>query len=388
MSNFFEVDGDASLLSLGRNGPFHWPAGHVAEIWDLYLPARSKTHLHLEVMSGTADFGLALFDSRGAVFYTTRDGARVLSDTGGPGGDEGFSFVPTRSDWYGVAVWANNVASASYEITVSTPGWDTVVYENFQDSFPTGLWRADGDIRWGNRYRDTTYGFAYPYAGDTLGQPWPGLYPPDLYVWMTYGPFSLADADSAYMQFYRWLDCEETYDYLFWGYSTDGNQYYGYNESGRHRSWQCKTLDLEPACGSSRVWIGWLFNSNGSISDTGPAVDNVLVLKWVPTHISKEPTRLNSTPRDAFLYPGRPSHFRQAVELRYTLGKTGVVKLDVCDASGRLVKRVVDERQPQGVYRVRWNGRDALGRRAPAGIYFVRLETDNHQATRKIVKLE
>ena len=57
------------------------------------------------------------------------------------------------------------------------------------------------------------------------------------------------------------------------------------------------------------------------------------------------------------------------------------------DAGGAGVATLLDAELPAGVHSVRWDGRDAHRRRAPAGIYFVRVEAGKDAATARFVLL-
>ena len=56
------------------------------------------------------------------------------------------------------------------------------------------------------------------------------------------------------------------------------------------------------------------------------------------------------------------------------------------DASGRRVATLLDEDLPPGSRSVAWDGRDAGGRMASAGLYFVRLTTARGAVSRRIVR--
>ena len=45
------------------------------------------------------------------------------------------------------------------------------------------------------------------------------------------------------------------------------------------------------------------------------------------------------------------------------------------DASGRLVRQIVDEELPSGLHTARWDGRDRSGRPVATGVYFAKLVT-------------
>lgn len=64
------------------------------------------------------------------------------------------------------------------------------------------------------------------------------------------------------------------------------------------------------------------------------------------------------------------------------------VRVDVLDLNGRLVRNVCDTTLPAGVASVSWDGRDTLGGRVSAGIYYARLATSEgvHSAPLVVVR--
>ena len=67
-------------------------------------------------------------------------------------------------------------------------------------------------------------------------------------------------------------------------------------------------------------------------------------------------------------------------------GLDGVLR--VFDASGRLVRTLVDATQASGVYRARWNGKNDRGRGVASGRYFYRLTVGKTVQTRGMVLLK
>ncbi|KPK63902.1 hypothetical protein AMJ83_05510 [candidate division WOR_3 bacterium SM23_42] len=58
------------------------------------------------------------------------------------------------------------------------------------------------------------------------------------------------------------------------------------------------------------------------------------------------------------------------------------------DAVGRLVRTLAEGVTEPGYYTVNWDGCDDLGRRLPAGVYFVRFDTEDYQKIEKAVLLK
>jgi hypothetical protein len=104
-----------------------------------------------------------------------------------------------------------------------------------------------------------------------------------------------------------------------------------------------------------------------------------------PENVAVEP----AAPREEFaLRAVRPNPFRAEVEVAFTLGRPGAVSLVVYDVLGREVHAVARglalEAGPQSL---RWDGRDASGGQAGAGLYFVRLTTERATWTRPVARV-
>ncbi len=73
--------------------------------------------------------------------------------------------------------------------------------------------------------------------------------------------------------------------------------------------------------------------------------------------------------------------------LQYAVPRSGHVDLSVYDGAGRRVRTVVAGRHRAGQYRVCWNGDADGGQEVAAGVYWLRLVTDDGQAVTKAVML-
>jgi hypothetical protein len=88
-----------------------------------------------------------------------------------------------------------------------------------------------------------------------------------------------------------------------------------------------------------------------------------------------------------------PNPFRNAVSIKFQIPEQGVassqksvVSIKIYDASGRMVKQF-NHLTIQPFNQVVWDGTDDFGRRLPAGIYFIRLESNEFKRTEKVVLL-
>jgi len=73
--------------------------------------------------------------------------------------------------------------------------------------------------------------------------------------------------------------------------------------------------------------------------------------------------------------------------IEFSLAKAGPVRLDVHDIAGRLVRTLTNEDLAAGWHTVRWDGTSRTGNRVSAGIYYVRLVTDDRKLVRPLVRL-
>ncbi|MCX8014908.1 MAG: T9SS type A sorting domain-containing protein, partial [candidate division WOR-3 bacterium] len=61
------------------------------------------------------------------------------------------------------------------------------------------------------------------------------------------------------------------------------------------------------------------------------------------------------------------------------------VNLSIYDASGRLIKTLVNSDLNSGTYSYIWNGKDDNNRSVAEGVYFYTLKTDNYSTTKKLI---
>jgi hypothetical protein len=83
-----------------------------------------------------------------------------------------------------------------------------------------------------------------------------------------------------------------------------------------------------------------------------------------------------------------PNPFNPETTIEYSSRTDARVRIDIYDARGSLVKRLVDGSTPAGNWSVTWTGLDDAGRPVGSGIYFVKLSTGTHVETRKLVLLK
>ena len=93
-------------------------------------------------------------------------------------------------------------------------------------------------------------------------------------------------------------------------------------------------------------------------------------------------------PLDYVLEQNFPNPFNPSTEIRFTLGHSAQVELDVFDLLGRKVKTLLSDVRPIGAYAVDWDGSSDTGMKSASGIYFYRIRAGEFTATKKMVFLK
>ena len=112
--------------------------------------------------------------------------------------------------------------------------------------------------------------------------------------------------------------------------------------------------------------------------DTG-VLERVIVRENGPELQSTPPTLITA------LFAPTPNPARQAVTFRFGLAEPQKVRLTVYDVGGRRVAVPMNGALDAGPHQVIWPRALRGGRRAPAGLYFVRLETEAEVFTRRFI---
>jgi hypothetical protein len=83
-----------------------------------------------------------------------------------------------------------------------------------------------------------------------------------------------------------------------------------------------------------------------------------------------------------------PNPFNPATSISFDLPEEEHIRLGVYGVDGRLVAMLLNGATSAGWHDITWTGRDASGRSAPSGIYFLRLEGAGHAAIRRMTLLK
>lgn len=90
----------------------------------------------------------------------------------------------------------------------------------------------------------------------------------------------------------------------------------------------------------------------------------------------------------ASLDQNTPNPFNPTTMISFTLAQREQVTLSIFDASGRLVRSLVNDARGLGSHQVSWDGRDNNGATVSSGIYFYRLTAGKFSQSKKMVMLK
>lgn len=83
-----------------------------------------------------------------------------------------------------------------------------------------------------------------------------------------------------------------------------------------------------------------------------------------------------------------PNPAREFTRISFTIPREEHVKIYVYDKTGKLVKKIVDEKKPRGLYRIFWGLVDEDNRLLPNGEYFIKMEAGKFKKTEKLLILK
>ena len=123
-----------------------------------------------------------------------------------------------------------------------------------------------------------------------------------------------------------------------------------------------------------------IFVSNASIANhlshgdvLGDCTSSIVNNNSPALEISEATLRLNAY----------PNPFTSYATITYSIPKTGNISLKIYDVMGRQVKTLVNAKVAAGTYNIQWNVNEEKA--LPAGIYFLRMSTENFSQTRKLI---
>jgi Tol biopolymer transport system component len=130
------------------------------------------------------------------------------------------------------------------------------------------------------------------------------------------------------------------------------------------------------------------FNSEkaGDLGYNAYWVKASVIQKFRPSGV--DDNEIGSLPLDFKLYQNFPNPFNPVTTIKFDVNKTSVVRLEVYNVLGRLVKSLVNETKNPGEYSIAWEGKDKAGNPVSSGLYFYRLTCGKSSQVQKALLLK
>ena len=146
--------------------------------------------------------------------------------------------------------------------------------------------------------------------------------------------------------------------------------------------WQKRYIDLTAYIGST---IHIAFRHHDSADNFMLKIDDVEIINsaW-RGNISENPV----LPLVTTLQPNYPNPFNPSTTIRFDKAIDGNVRIDIYNIRGQRVHTLADEHFPAGNHWLEWHGVDSNGRNVASGVYFLRMQTNEYSATRRMVLMK
>jgi hypothetical protein len=137
----------------------------------------------------------------------------------------------------------------------------------------------------------------------------------------------------------------------------------------------------------ARVTIGFCLIGASSLTELQTTADAVQYV-WDYFYPVSSAEEGQVIPARFSLQQNHPNPASGSTTVRFSLDRSGQVRLLVYDAQGRVLRRLIDGRRDAGTQAVVWDGLDAAGHSVPSGVYFYRLDAGSRSATRKLILMK
>ncbi|MBM3322819.1 T9SS type A sorting domain-containing protein [candidate division WOR-3 bacterium] len=355
-------DEDARGLSVTpQGGPCVAAAGYDTRPGSTYLTVSydsNGTRQWLAAYDGPADwdspFDIAV-DSAGCTLVTGSS----------EGTNTGWDYLTVRLDPAGETLWTrryNGTANGSdnaYAVA-ACPRSDVVVTGRTRETSSlydctTVMYSGDGSTRWVARYDGPESNWDEGYGA------------------------ALDSAFNVYVEGASYGTRTTRADFITLCYSgVTGETLWSRRYNSPHDGW-----DEGRALAVTASGIVCVTGSSGS--PTGDK--DILTIKYVQNGAVAE-----KVPLDAGLQrhvpEAAPNPFRARTAISFQIPTGSKADLLVFNAAGRLVKTLVDGVLPAGTHTAAWDGTDDDGQRVPAGVYTIRLTTEQTKQSLKVLVLD
>jgi len=207
-----------------------------------------------------------------------------------------------------------------------------------------------------------------------------GMAEPTLGFWRWFASFFPTGTSSGH-------DGPDPDDYLAVLVSDDGGVTWAVVDTirGLENHWTEETVRVaDHVTPSSQVRLRFVAVDGGAATACEAGIDDLVLYDAAGAPVGALPP--DRAVRLSFRAPW-PNPAAGPVRLVLELPVAGDAAVDVVDVAGRVVRSLVRGPAPAGPLALTWDGRDAAGRPAPAGLYFARASAGAERASARIVRV-
>lgn len=280
--------------------------------------------------------------------------------------------------------------------------------QNFEDS--NGGYSGQGNWEWGH---PVGMGPGGAFSGENCwGTRLIGYYHTYQWINLTSPPFDYAGADDLQLSFHHWYWTEAYHDggqvqvnrgdgdwhvvTPIGGYDYETIPTLGPGYTGDSGGWQDAVFDISEHIGGA-LQVRFRFVSDNSGIGPGWYIDDVALddgsagaatVDLLPDESGNAAWGSDPGGPRLLLRGAAPNPSVGATRIAWQLPRSARGELRVCDAQGRCVRTLQSGVLPAGRQVSQWDGRDADGRVAPAGIYYAQLRVDGlGEASRPLIRV-
>jgi len=201
--------------------------------------------------------------------------------------------------------------------------------------------------------------------------------------------FDLEDATMAFVSYHRWFGeaGNSTDDEFAVDVSSNGGTSWVPLERvpNNDNTWRKMTFRIDtfvPLTAQIRFrFVACDLNQGGLIE---AAIDDLAIESFTPNPGAVDQIGGGLAPQ---LSQNAPNPFRPGTTINFRLSNAGQARLEIFDASGRLVRTLFDRQADAGQQQVTWDGLDDQGHQVGSGVYFYRLTSGAFQQSRRLTIL-
>jgi hypothetical protein len=300
------------------------------------------------------------------------------------------NWTPTISERCTVKIWTNLTGdqnTSNDQLTKLTSITMLFMTEGFNSSFPPDGWQniaVSGSYTW-QGLTSNNNPTCTPYEGNAMASYPSYMASSGSMARLISPPIALGTTPVVCsLKFFMFHDpgYQSFSDSISVEYSTDGTSFNRLASFRRYEptsNWIEHSVYLGTLSGT--IYIGFL-----ALSQYGNNMNIDYVRMFSVAGIAEENLSSANLNLATILYAPKPNPVTNGqARISFSLAEPTRTSLKILDASGRLVKNLVDEFFGSGFYNVNWNCRDADEKPVAEGVYFYTLEIKNNRFTKKLV---